>query len=110
MKGQKQLNNRTGEILKGFETADRLKPDPYFKTRLQARIDEKEKQQAGFSFRIKSFAPGLALGLIIVINAITGISFFLGPDQYDATREVQLETFGEVYGLTQTPETFISIK
>ncbi len=110
MKGQKQLNNKIEEILKEFETADRLKPDPYFKTRLQARIDEKEKQQLGISFRIKSFAPGLALGLIIVINAITGISFFLGPDQYGTTREVQLETFGEVYGLNQSPETFLSIE
>ena len=110
MTDQNQLNHKTAEILKGFEAADRLKPNPYFVTHLKARIDEEEKQQTGFSFRIKSLAPGMALGLIIGLNVITGIAVFLSPDQNESAREAQLEVFEDVYGLKQTPKTFISIE
>ncbi len=110
MTGRNHVNQEIEKILKGFDTSERLKADPYFKIRLQARIDELEKQQTGFSFRIKSFAPGMALGLIIVLNAITGIAVFLRPDQYEYTGEVQSEVFEEVYGLNQTPKTFISLE
>ena len=101
MMKQEKIEQEIVKTLECFETAERLKADPYFYRRLQARIKGNEKQKR-FSLQgilsAKALRPAL-ITAIVVLNIFTAMMVFKGTDGRIDSRDQYLTAFAEEYSL-----------
>ena len=101
MNKRERIEQEIEKTLECFDRAEHLKVDPYFYTRLQARIKDIEKRKR-FSWQemlsVKALRP-ILLTAIVVLNIFTAMMVFQGTDRRTDTREQCLTDFAEEYSL-----------
>ena len=75
------IEQQINKTLEQFEQADALPPNPYFYTRVQARLDEKREQRHLFGAILK---PAL-LTVLLAVNLSTAIWYMGSLGQTDQT-------------------------
>jgi hypothetical protein len=93
------------KTLQCFEDFEKIEPNPFFLTRLKARIRsfEGEKERVSHSeWSIRGLRPAL-LCLLVVINIFSAILVFQGKDSQTETdtRSQSIAAFAEEYSLNQ---------
>jgi hypothetical protein len=85
MNKKEKIEQEISKTFEQFENAEKLPPNPYFYTRVQARLEEKQKQQNVFFAILK---PALIIALLAV-NMSTAIWYLGGSEQQDETNSRQ---------------------
>ena len=85
MNKKEKIEHEINKTLEQFDTAEKLPPNPYFYTRVQARLEEKQKQQ-NIIFAI--LKPALIIALVAV-NMSTAIWYLGGSKQQEQTSSRQ---------------------
>ncbi len=103
MDREERIKREVEKTLQCFEQAERLRGDPFFYTRLRARIDKLSGEQGGL--RGWQGAWGLvrttSLVLLVALNIVTA-AFYLKTDPLEADERSQLlSAFAQEYALAQ---------
>lgn len=85
MNKKEKIEQEISKTFEQFDRADKLPSNPYFYTRVQARLEEKKKQQNVFFAILK---PALIIALLAV-NMSTVIWYLGGTEQQDQTNSRQ---------------------
>jgi len=85
MNKKEKIEQEISKTLEQFDQAEKLPPNPYFYTRVQARLEEKKRQQNVFFAILK---PALIIALVAV-NMSTAIWYLGGTEQKDQTNSRQ---------------------
>jgi len=107
MNREERIEEHVRQTLDAFEQAEKLPPNPYFFTRVQARLKRKEK-----SFTIAHVVKPAVIALLLILNMITVFRYFNRAEvRNDAvtTREV-LNLLSEDLCLDETESTIDLIK
>ena len=94
----------TDAILNSFDEMQRAEVPPFFFTRLQARMNNSEKQGSGFWKIITRPAVSLVtLTLLLVVN-VAAINTYLKNQQHTGTGQnnTGIQNFAQEYSLDQT--------
>lgn len=97
MTKKKKIEQEVQKTLEGFDQAERLKSNPFFYTRLRARIeqsDAKQMQPKGWEFAWRVLKPAL-LFLIIALNIFTATQFLKNQNNEPSSREQLLNSFAQ---------------
>ncbi len=81
MNKKDKIEQEIRKTLDQFDHAEKLPPNPYFYTRVKARIEEKNRKQGIFSTILK---PAL-LTVLIALNLFTAAWYLGGSDQKEQT-------------------------
>ncbi len=92
MKINKKIEKEIENTLDCFEQHPRLKANPYFYARLKARMELEKRKDWKFVPII--FKPAFLL-MILLLNAITIVSFFAGQSRPADNREQLLKAFAQ---------------
>ena len=102
MDRKSKIDQEAEKTLNAFEYAERLPKDPFFFTRLQARIDEQERQKHTLPESIlKGWLRPVLLGSIVAVNVLTSV-LVLEKSSTQITREDRMQAFAETYSLDQS--------
>ena len=97
MTKKEKIEQEVQKTLESFDQAERLKSNPFFYTRLKAKIDDlhsqKEKSQ-GWEFAWGILKPASLL-LIIVLNIFTATLFLKNRNNEYLSREQMLDAFAQ---------------
>ncbi len=85
MNKKEKVEQEIHKTLDQFEHAEQLPANPYFYTRVQARLEETRRQQNVFSTILK---PSLLMALV-AINISTVFLYFSESEQQDQTNTRQ---------------------
>lgn len=101
---KERIEQEIDKTLQCFETFQKIEPNPFFYTRLQARIRSVEEQKVRSKhpiFTLSYLRPAL-LVFLVALNVLSAILVFRGDttDQTD-TRSQYITAFAEEYALTQ---------
>lgn len=98
MKTHKDIEEEVMKTLDSLDDVQDIEVNPYFYTRLQAKIQEVERQKARSPGRLFGSAQLRLAGIIalVVINIVSFVSLF----QIDE-RQASVSAFADEYGLTQ---------
>lgn len=77
MKKNEKIEQEIRKTLDQFDHAEQLPPNPYFYTRVQARLEEKHRQQSV----LPVFLRVAFLTVLFAINFVTGVWYLGGIDQ-----------------------------
>ncbi|GAB4376949.1 MAG: hypothetical protein Kow0042_23910 [Calditrichia bacterium] len=69
MNKQEKIEQEINKTLAQFEKAEKLEPDPYFYTRLKARLAEKERRRVG----IPAILKPVLLTILLLLNVSTAV-------------------------------------
>ncbi len=107
MDRQKRIEKEINKTLDAFDLAEKLPHNPYFFSRLQARMEEKPKEKMVFA----TLRPVL-LASLLVINIITAISYFSSTDIVTQITSEQdpYEIFASDFNLNQTQTDLFNIE
>ena len=101
MTESEKIEREIEKTLGCFDTAQRLKADPYFYTRLRARIADEEKGRRSILRGL--FSPNMLrpvfLAVVVLLNLITAAIIFRGHYRTPNTRDRYLSAFAEEYSL-----------
>jgi|GEM_PF-5722217 len=87
MDNRSQIENKVDQAMKLLDELDEMKPDPYFLSKLEARIKSAEKAKFSVSGWVK---PALA-GVLLMVNIGTALWYFSGSGNTAQTNtETQL--------------------
>ena len=102
MKKKARIEEEVEKTLQCFETTEKVEPNPFFYTRLQAKIRsiEEKKESSKKSGLSLALRPALLLCLV-VINLLSAVLVFRESDSQADIREYYLTTFAEEYALKQ---------
>lgn len=100
MNRKQKIEQEVEKTLEQFERAERLPGNPYFYTRVQARLDESEPVKR------KSLVPAVLkpvfLGVLVSLNVLTAVYFLSGSSAQTADRSDLLSEFAQEYGLEES--------
>lgn len=106
MEREQKIAQEVEKTLELLEHAEKLKPNPFFYTRVQARIQETEKKPAW------QWLPGILkpvfLAILLTVNIITAV-YFMSADKLQTTSSVRSELkseFAQEFGLQVTSNEF----
>lgn len=100
MNKKDKINQEVEKTLHLFDDSPSVKADAYFYTRLKVRMDaESDKKQQLFGLDIINILRPVLLTGIVTINIIT---FLFIMRANEPTREIQIQSFAESYGLNTT--------
>lgn len=85
MNKKEKIEQEISKTLEKFDQADNMPPNPYFYTRVQARLEKKQKHQNVFFAILK---PALIIALV-VLNVSTAFWYFRGTVQQEQTNSRQ---------------------
>ena len=97
MNRKEKIEQEVQKTLECINQAERLKSNPFFYTRLKAKIDDLHSQKQkirGWEFAWGVLKPGLLL-LIIILNIFTAILFLKNRDNEYSSREQLLDAFAQ---------------
>ncbi len=77
MSRKEKIEQEIKKTLEQFDSAERLPPNPYFYTRVQARMEESRRQHRIISAVLK---PAL-FTILVAINLSTAVWYLGGSDQ-----------------------------
>ena len=104
MKSKEQIEQEVMKTLQCFEQRESIECNPFFSTRVLARIRSLEEEQRMRSLR-KVFSLGYLrpalLALIVVLNITSAIIVFRGTQTQTNVREQYLTAFADEYALNQ---------
>ncbi|MBN2011731.1 hypothetical protein JW960_20545 [candidate division KSB1 bacterium] len=92
-----KIQQEIQKTLKCFDQVEPLKADPFFYTRLRARIKDQNantRQVTGWNFAWNIVKPALLVG-IVVANIVTVIVFMKDRKAESYSRQQLLEMFGQ---------------
>ena len=100
IKRKQKIEQEIEKTLEQFERAERLPSNPYFYTRVQARLNKRAEKQRW------AVVPGLLkpvfLVLLLSFNIATAMYFFRGESTQSAARSDLLSEFAQEYGLEES--------
>jgi len=97
MTKKEKIEQEVQKTLEGFDQAERLKSNPFFYTRLKARIDDLHPQKQkirGWELAWGILKPAL-LFLIIALNIFTATLFLKNRNNEYSSREQLLNAFAQ---------------
>jgi len=97
MTKKEKIEQEVQKTLESFDQAEQLKSNPFFYTRLKARIDDLSTQKRkirGWEFAWGILKPAL-LFLIIVLNIFTATLFLKNRNSEYSSREQLLDAFAQ---------------
>lgn len=92
MSKKEKIEQEIQKTLDQFENPEKLPPNPYFFTRVQARLEETRKQQSVMAAILR---PAL-LTVLVAINLGTAFWYFSGDEQ-----QVQIDARQELAEILQ---------
>ena len=97
MNKKDKIEQEIRKTLDQFDNAEQLTPNPYFYSRVQARLEEQHEQQSFFSMVLR---PALVTALV-AINISTVVWYFSGNSSQDKTdsRQQLIEILSDDFGL-----------
>lgn len=96
-----RVQKEIDKTLEQFEHAERLKPNPYLATRIEARIKEEERgKSVGFLWAM--FRSAFLL-VIIIANIFTVFAFF-DYNAHSSEKRENISIFAQEFGLEATVE------
>jgi len=101
MNKKEKIEQAVQKTLDSFDQAERLKSNPFFYTRLKARIEELDAQRMqpkGWEIARGVVKPALLL-LIIALNIFTATLFFKNRNNESSSREQLLNSFAQELAL-----------
>ena len=107
MDREKKIQNEVNKTLDQFDQAERLKPNPYLATRIEALVREEQKEK---SWNLGWGLLKPALMLVVVAANILTVSAFLGYNSETPESNDKVSVFAQEFGLETTvsdPFTFI---
>ena len=102
MERKQKIEQEVQKTLEQFDRAERLRPNPFFYTRVRARIDERERAKR-WSFLAGVLKPAF-LVLLVVFNTITAAFFLRDKATESMDRRELVMAFAQELGL-ETRET-----
>ncbi len=107
MDRQKRIEKEINKTLDAFNLAEKLPHNPYFFSRLQARMEDKPKEKMVFA----TLRPVLLASLLIV-NIVTAISYLSSTDIVTQITSEQdpYEIFASDFNLNQTQTDLFNIE
>lgn len=99
MNRKQKIEQEIEKTLEQFEQAERLPGNPYFYTRVQARLDESEPAKR--KTLIPAVLKPVFLGLLVSLNVLTAVYFLSGNSTQTADRSDLLSEFAREYGLEE---------
>ena len=87
MDRKKKIEEEIARTLEEFDRVERLPEDPYFYTRLQARLRERFTEKTGF---FKLLRPAIVTALLL-LNIVTAF-FYLSTDTSSQTTDSRQQT------------------
>lgn len=108
MSKKEKIEREIQKTLDQFENVEQLPPNPYFFTRVQARLEETRKQQGVFSAILR---PALLIALV-AINLSTAILYISGTSQTEQfeTRQELVEILASDLKLDDNQDNILDIK
>jgi len=106
MEREQKIAQEVEKTLELLEHAERLRPNPFFFTRVQARIQQKKKKQ--FWQWLPVILKPVFLAMLLTVNIITAV-YLLGADKIQTTSSVRSELkneFAQEFGLQITANEF----
>ena len=107
MDRKKKIEEEIARTLDAFDRVERLPEDPYFYTRLQARLRERETDKIGL---FKFLRPAIVTALLIV-NIVTAF-FYLSADtsgQTTDSRQQIVLLLSKELGIEQSENTIFNL-
>ncbi len=104
MERKEHIEQEVEKTLRCFETIENIESDPFFYTRLQAKIrdlEEKKKPARHPGFSIGYYLRPALLVLLVVFNILSAVLVFRGSDTQSDVRQYYLTTFADEYALNQ---------
>ncbi|KAA3661768.1 MAG: hypothetical protein DWQ10_03875 [Calditrichaeota bacterium] len=77
MNKKEKIEQQVQKALDQFEHAEKLPPNPFFYTRIQARLQENQRQ----GYVISAILRPATLALLLVINISTAVWYLNAPEQ-----------------------------
>jgi hypothetical protein len=109
MKSKEQIEQEVQKTLQCFENRTPLESNPFFSTRVLARIRSLEEEQHARSLRkvfsLSYLRPAL-LTLIIALNVVSAIVIFRGSHNQTTVRDQYLTAFADEYAFNQNEYDF----
>ena len=107
MDRQERIEKEINQTLDVFDLVEKLPHNPYFFSRLQARMEEKPKEKMVFA----TLRPVL-LASLLAINIITALSYFSnsGLVTQITTEQDPYEVFASDFNLNQTQTDLFNIE
>ena len=108
MSKKEKIERDIQKTLDQFENVEQLPPNPYFFTRIQARLEETQKQQGVVSAILR---PALLIALV-AINLSTAIWYLSGTSQTEQieTRQEFVEILASDLKLENNQSNILDIK
>ncbi|MBN1350910.1 hypothetical protein JXJ21_15935 [candidate division KSB1 bacterium] len=97
MERKQKIENEIQRTLEQFEHADRLRPNPFFYTRVKARI-EAQTQGAVQGYVHRVLKPAF-LTLLVAVNVITAVFLLNNSATETNTRQSLINSFAKEYRL-----------
>ena len=88
-----KLENEIKETLKYLKPEKELKIDPYFYTRLQAKINEKQEEELAETKWSFGFLKPAILVLVIILNIFSAVYFLKSGDKENVMKSVYYSKF-----------------
>ncbi len=103
MERKEHIEQEVEKTLQCFETSEKIEPNPFFYTRLHAKIralEEKEERSRRQRFILSSLGPAL-LVFLVVLNVLSAILVFRESEDQSDVRSQYIAAFVEEYSLGQ---------
>ena len=99
MDRKERIQNEVNKTLDEFENAERLKPNPYLATRIEAQMRQEEREKS-VSFGWGLLKPALMLA-VVAANILT-ISSFINYNNETTESSDTTSVFAQEFGLETT--------
>lgn len=103
MSRKKRIEQEVEKTIQCFESAEKLEDNPFFYTRVKARIESRKKQSRKnlWQFSWGILKPAFFV-LIVVINIVTVTIYFTSKQSQTNDQEQLLQAFAQEFTLDQS--------
>lgn len=108
MNKKEKIEQEINKTLAQFDEAERLPSNPYFYTRIQARLEEKQRRKTGFAAILK---PAL-ISALVAINLTTAVWYLNLSTEVNQSenRQELLDILSDDLNLDNTQSNFLIIE
>lgn len=109
MSKRDHINEEVQKTLAAMDNMEPLAADPYFYTRLNAKIQEMERTEQPLERRqgMLGYILPAMLVMLVAVNLFSVYWIFQGSSESGSDRESALSAFAEEYSLNQSSDSFI---
>jgi hypothetical protein len=95
MSKKEDIQNEIKKTLDCFDRTEPIKTDPYFYTRLKARLEDTESTEIKLGWGIWNVLKPALLMSIIALNIYTGLMFFKSQKVDEPNRQELINSFAQ---------------